>query len=100
MMLRLPDVRRVTPPIIFIVVDFTAPLGPSRPKDSPAGTVNEMPSTAATPPYVFVRFPAVMTVPDGGLPGRVPAGRMASLCTLRRLMEVPGLWKGSFRSAL
>ena len=50
MMLRSPEVRCVTAPIIFIVVDLPAPFGPSSPKDSPAGTLKEMPSTAATSP--------------------------------------------------
>ena len=49
-MLRLPEVRCETPPIIFMVVDLPAPLGPSRPKASPAGTRKEMPSTAVTSP--------------------------------------------------
>ena len=49
-MVRLPDVRWETPPIIFMVVDLPAPLGPSSPKDSPAGTLKEIPSTAVTSP--------------------------------------------------
>ena len=32
------------------VVDLPAPLGPSRPKTSPAATVKSMPFTASTPP--------------------------------------------------
>ena len=96
MMLRLPDVRPVTPPIIFIVVDLPAPFGLSSPKDSPAETEKEMPSTAATSPYLLVRFSAEMTAPPGGwLPGRNPDGRKALLCTLRRLVELPGRWKGT-----
>src|SRR5690606_22965542 len=46
-----PPVRSRVPPIIRIVVDFPAPLGPSRPKLSPACTSKSIPSTATTPPY-------------------------------------------------
>ena len=38
--------RVETAPIIFIVVDLPAPLGPSRPNDSPGATSNDRPSTA------------------------------------------------------
>ena len=41
---------RDTAPIIRMVVDLPAPLGPSSPKDSPAATSKEMPSTAAKSP--------------------------------------------------
>ena len=50
MMVSEPDVRWETPPIIFMVVDLPAPLGPSSPKDSPAGTSKEMLSTAVSSP--------------------------------------------------
>ena len=45
-----PAVRVETAPTMRIVVDLPAPFGPSRPKDSPGATSNEMPSTAAKSP--------------------------------------------------
>lgn len=43
---RSPAVRVDTAPIIFMVVDFPAPLGPSSPNDSPGATSKLRPSTA------------------------------------------------------
>ena len=37
-------------------VDFPAPFGPSKPKISPASTVNETASTAVNAPNCFVIF--------------------------------------------
>ena len=45
-----PLVRVETAPTMRIVVDLPAPFGPSSPKDSPAATSNEMPSTADSSP--------------------------------------------------
>src|SRR5947207_4696062 len=42
--------------MIFIVVDFPAPLGPKNPTISPFPTDMEIPSTARCAPYNFVRF--------------------------------------------
>ena len=50
MTLSVPPERSDVPPIIRIVVDLPAPLGPSSPKDSPGATSKEMPSTALSSP--------------------------------------------------
>src|SRR2546425_12503295 len=44
-----------SPSKISHVVVLPAPFGPTRPKTSPAPTVKEMPSTARTSPYDFVK---------------------------------------------
>ena len=47
--------RAETAPIIRMVVDLPAPLGPSSPKDSPGGTSKSIPSTAVNSPNRLVR---------------------------------------------
>src|SRR5579863_2627361 len=51
-----PAVGARNPVIIFIVVDLPAPLGPRKPRTSPAGTVNETSSTAASGPNFLTRW--------------------------------------------
>ena len=58
---RSPAVRCDTAPTIRMVVDLPAPLGPSRPNDSPGGTSKSMPSTAVKSPKRLVRPWAAMT---------------------------------------
>src|SRR6185437_9170757 len=60
-MLSSPAVRVETAPIIRMVVDLPAPLGPRSPKDSPASTSKLMPSTAGKSLYFLTRSAAVMT---------------------------------------
>ncbi len=57
----MPEVRVDTAPTMRIVVDLPAPLGPSRPNDSPGATSNEMPSTAAVSLYFLTRSVATIT---------------------------------------
>ena len=56
LMMMEPFVGAITPVIIRIVVVFPAPLGPSKPKISPARALNETLRTAATSLNVFERF--------------------------------------------
>ena len=51
-----PSVGSIKPVIMFIVVDFPAPLGPKKPTTSPSFTVKLMLSTATKFPYFFVTF--------------------------------------------
>ena len=55
-----PRVRPVQPEGRRIVVDFPAPLGPTRPVTRPGATVNDSRSTAVMAPYRLVRPSASM----------------------------------------
>ena len=48
--LTVPELAEIAPVKIFMVVLLPAPLGPKKPKTSPAFTSNEMLSTALTSP--------------------------------------------------
>src|SRR5690349_13606633 len=49
-----PEVARISPRRMAMVVDFPAPLGPRYPKTSPSSMVRSSPSMAATLPYRLV----------------------------------------------
>jgi len=51
-----PSVADRYPVMMFIVVDFPAPLGPRNPRISPRFTVKFRRSTASRCPYFFVTF--------------------------------------------
>src|SRR5688572_25730954 len=65
-----PESRRVRPSQISIVVVLPAPLGPKRPKHSPASTVRSRPFTATTSWYALRRSRTRSTVAgmDVGFP--------------------------------
>src|SRR5438094_3604925 len=69
-----PDEGARNPVTIFIVVVFPAPLGPRNPTTWPCGTENEMPPSAVTAPYRFVR--SITSIMGTRLPlrGLGPAG--------------------------
>ena len=50
----MPDVARVSPTMIRMVVDFPAPLGPRNPVTRPGWAVKLTSSTAVKSPYVLV----------------------------------------------
>src|SRR3981081_3595773 len=67
-----PAVGARNPVIIFIVVDLPAPLGPRKPSTSPAGTLNEISSTAIRGPKFLTRLQISSISPS-------PEGRLFSL---------------------
>jgi len=71
-----PDVRWDTAPIMRMVDDFPAPLGPSKPKDSPLVTSKLTASTAVLSPNFLVRSRAIITgaVAGGGMAPQPSAG--------------------------
>src|SRR5881275_2403738 len=72
-----PDVGSTSVQSILMVVDLPAPLGPRKPKTSPAATSKSTPSTATRSSYLFVRAltatagVTVRTVVDMTAPDRV-----------------------------
>ena len=71
--------RAETAPIIRIVVDLPAPLGPSSPNDSPGGTSKSIPSTAVKSPNRLVRPLAAMTG-GGSAHGRTNLDARSDTC--------------------
>ena len=61
---RVPDVAGDTAPIIRIVEDLPAPLGPRNPNASPRRTRTSMPSTAVKSPKCLVRSCASTSYSD------------------------------------
>jgi len=58
-----PELVLARPTTALIVVVLPAPLGPRKPKNSPAPTRSEMPSTAVKVPYRLTRFSISMAGP-------------------------------------
>ena len=52
---RRPELGRVSPTMMRMVVDLPAPLGPRKPVTRPVAAVKETSSTAVKPPYCLVR---------------------------------------------
>jgi len=76
---RLPLVGGETQPIMRMVVDLPAPLGPSTPKISPGATSRSIESTAVTSPKRFTSRSALMT----GWVSTQPPFRTSSPVTVR-----------------
>src|SRR5712691_2876610 len=81
--LAVPESGLRSPSIISRVVVFPAPLGPSRPKNSPAPTSRQTPSAATVSPYRLRRSSAktavLARVVGGGCSGRDPPEPPADL---------------------
>ena len=71
-MVRLPLVGGETQPIIRIVDDLPAPLGPRKPNASPRCSSNSIPSTAVKSPNRFVRSVACMRTSESGTRRQYP----------------------------
>src|SRR5260221_3681730 len=67
-----PEVGVRNPVTIFIVVDLPAPFGPRKPRTSPRGTEQVMPSTARRGPKLFDRFLISIMVGRSSLVHRGP----------------------------
>src|SRR5690606_31836841 len=70
-----PEVGRSSPSSTRIVVDFPAPLGPRNPVTAPGRTSKVTPSTAVTPPYLFVS-PRTVSTPAPSLSWDVPPQKL------------------------
>ncbi len=73
-MATVPRVGAARPRIIFMVVDFPAPLGPRNPVTWPGSTVNDRSSTTVSGPYRLVSPRIAITVMAAILAAR--AGRV------------------------